>query len=130
MPTATHSIDAYQFLCLKGEVVTAQEELDEFNRGGVDNTTFKKLGSRGRPFQLLSIVDAPDLDDAKVGFLAYVALTATTVTLIKDGINWGTFVVKRVDIAPNGMKAVANFAGGINPPSTAMLACVWTLHAI
>jgi hypothetical protein len=129
MPTAEHSINGLQFLCLKGEVFLRQEELETFNRGGVDGTAFRKLGKRGQPFELISIVDAPSLEDAKAGFEAYRDIVATNpVTVIKDGINWGNYVVLRVSLAPKGIKAVANFAGGLNAPSLALLTCRWELH--
>lgn len=128
MPIATHSIDGLQFLCLLGDVQERQQQIEAFARGGVDGHGFRKLGKRGEPFELTSIVDAPSLEQAKVGYEAYLARVATNpVVLIKDGLNWGTYVVMHVALAPKGIKAIANMAGGINPPSMAMLTCKWTL---
>lgn len=128
MPTATHSIDGLPFLCLKGDVQERQEQVEAFARGGVPGHGFRRLGSRGEPFELLSIVDAPSLEQAKVGYEAYLMKTAANpVVLIKDGLNWGTYVVMHVSLAPQGIKAIANMAGGINPPSMALLTCKWVL---
>ena len=129
MPIAEHSIGGLQFLCLQGSPQLAQEQLERFSRGGVDGHGFRRLGTRGESFELISIVDAPSLASARsVGYPAYVALVATEpVPLVKDGVAWGNYVVEKVSLAPNGIRAVANFVGGLNPPSLALLVCRWQL---
>lgn len=128
MPIAEHSIDGLQFLTLRGDVAERQEDLEAFSRGGVDGWGFRRLGKRGEPFELVSFVDMPSLEDAQAAYEDYLTRTATNpVPLIKDGLSWGTYMVKRVTLMPSGIRAVASFAGGINAPSLALLSCRWIL---
>lgn len=128
MPIAEQSIAGLQFLTLQGSVEVEQQGLERFARGSIDGYGYKKLGQRNQPFELVSFVDCASLLDAQSLYSVYLTKQATGFwPLIKDGLAWGNYVVERVTIMPNGMRAQANCAGGINPPSLALLSCRWLL---
>lgn len=157
MPIADHSLELLDadgnslspavkphFLSLKGNVQMRQEEAEQWARGGVAGHGFRRLGQRGTPFVLTSVVDAPSLAvAADIYGLVYRKIpNAGLVDLEKDDLEWGQYMVRSVQVI--GLRAVGTMAGGFSPvdvsklglpsgysvstgASAALLTCRWTL---
>jgi hypothetical protein len=132
------------FLSMKGPIQFRQERAERLARGGIDGHGFDKTGSRGEPFALSTVVDAPSLQVAKDLYkLTYSLIPhAGLVAVTKDGIDCGWFMVERCQLI--GWRACGEMAGGFSPaavtklglpsgysvsngPSAALLTIRWTL---
>lgn len=99
-----------QFDDLTGSVLLRAEELEVLNRPGVDGSGVRKLGRRGRTFQLQSVVYAPSFEWAKTAIEFYNTLPGMDpLYLIKQSVQYGSFLVLRV--TPDDPQAVYNVAG-------------------
>lgn len=129
---ANDSIGPYAFLGLYGAPVWPLEQTAVIQRVGVDGSAFLYTGRRSRPFQLESIVDAANMEQAAAGILAYQTLPGSgPVALVQGGVAWSEadLWVVVLDVQARAIKA-ALVDGGINPPSLAILEATWTLLGI
>lgn len=95
---------------LIGEVVLRSEQIEVLNRPGVAGSGARKLGSRGKEFELESVLYCPNWQYAKdIGayYKSFVGLDP--MHLIKQSVAWGTFLVLDVDVMST--EAVYNVCG-------------------
>jgi len=123
------------FLTLLGGVERPSQQVgDLIARPGVDGLGIWRTGIRGRPFQLRSMVDVPDLAAGRMFFAAYRLLMGGALQiLIQDGYNFFAaegFNVAVLDVQLQQLKTIKTAVGGFNPPSNAKLVCEWTLVAV
>jgi len=150
MPIAEHSIEVldedgdeldpavkFTFLNLLGAPQLGQEKLERWERAGIDGPGYRKIGKRGIPFQLTSIIDVETIGDGLEGYQVYLTAAGhNPCRLIKDGEDWGVFKVIGVQLASLSAIGVGSMIGGLGataePPyvSGALLACHWALEWI
>ena len=84
---------------LSGEVITRAEQIEILSRPGVDGSGARRLGKRGEPFELTSVVYGPNWAWAKAGQLYYKAMVGQDpFYVIKQSVNWGTYILLGVNI--------------------------------
>jgi len=127
-------IGQFEFIALHGSPVPPQEQLAVLSRPGVDGNAVWKTGERGSPFQLVSVVDAEDVDSAYSEALRYKKLIGKDpVELVKDGVEMETkfnyrVLVRNVEVIR--IRATLVSSGGLVADSRAKIVCRWTLQAI
>lgn len=126
------SIGTFNFLALRGTPIWPVEQVKIIQRAGVDGSAFLFTGKRCPPFQLLSIVDAADMETGAAGLLLYQDLIDDApVALVQGGVDWSDagLYVKVLDVQQRALYA-ALVAGGLTAGSTAILEAVWTLQGL
>lgn len=136
MPAA-NSLDSFGFICLNamgrrgGVPPIMQQQIGVVQRPGVDGTGFIRLGSKGQPFQAVSVVDVDTFANA-------VALAASYQSLARDeayelvwcGVNFSTAHGTRyfvVDVQPPVVERCSVSSGGLASGGQATVEAVWTL---
>lgn len=134
---AVHSIGAFNFITLDGTAgpgappQIAREQSMLTQRPGVDGTGILQLGSKGRPFQMVSVVDATSVAAGHTLQSLYAAICNDALyTVIANDVNYATayntqYVV--LDVEPLGVRRVGAAVGGLSSPSLAVVAALWTL---
>lgn len=106
-------------------------QVQPIQRGGVDDTTFVRLGTKGDPFQMISFRDEDDLQAALDLMKEYVDSKGTDpMTLIWAGIDFETdYETKYVvlDVVPLHIAAIRTASGGLSNLKGAILYALWTL---
>jgi hypothetical protein len=128
-----NSIGSEQFLEIVGMPDLAKMRLDLVERPGVDGTGIWETGTRGKPFTLLTRVDAEDLRAAIETFARYCKFPEQdSVDLMVQDVSFLTygFTFQVLDVRPREICELANSSGGLNPPSLAWCECEWDLVAI
>lgn len=134
MGLKTCKIDVHEMLFWQGQPppLTLQEiVMDE--RAGVDGTELTRIGTRGKPFQLVSQVDCRDIDDCYATYDTYKDLIdGDPVELIWYDVNSTTYdyKVQVLAVVPSKIQTIKSAIGGKNPPSEGFLECVWSLIQI
>ncbi len=112
MPVLTNSIGTYEFLEIQGAPHLRQEQLELIERAGVDGSGVRKLGARGKPFQIRTINYETDFAAAKSKMDNYKALVgADPVELIRQDETEGTFLV--LGVIEEQRYAIMNAVGGL-----------------
>jgi hypothetical protein len=128
MPVQTNSIGDFTFIDLVGTIYLRQESLEVIERPGVVGTGFRKLAARGKPFELVSINYVWDFATARTALIAYNALVGEDpVAVIRNSINYGTFVVLNVTEAEPPF-AVYNVIGTPDTSVQVRQTIKWQLH--
>jgi hypothetical protein len=135
MALLDNSIGAHRFIAIYGVPEPPREVLELDERGGTDGTEITKLGIKGRPFQLVTHVDAVSYNFARSTFDQYRLLIADPpVDLIVGGVNSSAanppYKVKVLNVTPIRIDRIAGAVGGLNAPSAGWLECAWDLIAI
>jgi hypothetical protein len=131
--SAINYIGSYPFLDIEGEVpLVSGEQLRLIEREGVDGVFIMQTGERGKPFNVRTIVDAPNLATAMSYYNSYVtAIDSDPLTLTWHGLNLsaGNQLYQVLDVrpVPGMIRWVGAVAGGLNYPSFAICMCDWTL---
>mgnify|MGYP000995828325 FL=1 len=102
-------------------------------RAGVDGTELTRIGTRGKPFQLVSQVDQADVDSCYATLNQYKTLIdGDPVDLVWYGVNSSTYgyKVQVLGVMPTKIQKIASAIGGKNAPSNGFLECVWSLIQI
>jgi len=122
------SIGGRSVLSIDGDFDLATgEQLEDITRANVDGISYRKLGKRGHPFQLISLVDVATAGAAKAELEAYKALQGTLVTVVDDtGASVSQLAVLSVRRA-GPVRRVVNPVGGVNGGSY-LLAARWDLE--
>lgn len=95
---------------LAGEVVLRGEELEILNRPGVEGCGARKLGRRGKPFELAAVLYCPDWQYAHDILANYQTLIGLDpLYLTKQSVAWGTFLV--LEVAATRTEAVYSVCG-------------------
>lgn len=112
MPVHTNSIGEYQFLQMDGSIYLRQQQLELIERDGVNGTGVRKLGLRGKPFQLVTTNYEETFATAHTKMLAYKLLVGDDpVTLTYKSIDKGTFLV--LGVVESDCFAIFNSIGGL-----------------
>lgn len=112
MPVHTNSIGDFQFLEIQGPPYLRQEQVELIERDGVDGSGVRKLGKRGKPFQVTTINYVESYDVAKSKMAEYKDSVADDpVELIRQGTSEGTFTV--LGVVERERYAIFNALGGI-----------------
>lgn len=121
------SIGGYTQITIRGAVDTgAGENLENITRPHVDGIAFRKIGKRGRPVEVVTVVDVASGSAAKTEFENYEALQGTLITVVDDAANsWANVAVLSVHRA--GIRAVTTPVGGVRGGAW-LLRCRWTLQ--
>ena len=120
-------------MSLDGEVDAPREQVELLTRPGVPGIAILRQGRRGRPFQLRSFVDAPDLATARNYYVQYAALIGEApVEIVKAGLSLSgeAFYVQVLDVRPLLIAPLLMAVGGLNPPSAASIECQWDLVGV
>lgn len=123
-------IGAYNFVTLKGEINPGSgHQMEEITRPGVDGVAFRRIGRRGFPFKVQSMVDVATDSAAAALLSSYKALQGTVVSLTDEtGQVWNNIVV--LNVRPAGRKYVVAKSGGLDAGQTGYLVrCEWMLQA-
>ena len=126
---ATNKIGVYEFIELVRPADIHDEDVEIITRPGVDGIILRRLGKRGKPFDLISREDVASLTAGRQGISAYKDMIGgDAVVVIQNGVTLAPdyFVVA---VRPLRLRAIATATGGLNPPSNAWLECAWTLVA-
>jgi hypothetical protein len=127
MPIHTNTIDAYEFEDIRGSLQPRSEELEVFSRPGVDDTTVRLTGVRGRPVQIQTMHYVADFTAAKNALSAYVQLKdGSSYEIVQHTVSFGDFRI--LDVVQVSARAVANVVGSIVPNATVEQICVWTVQ--
>jgi len=132
---AENRIGDFQFLALHGAPVGLSEQLLVLSRPSVDGVAIWKLGRRGRPFSLRSVVDATSFEAARAMHDRYLGLKgADPVDLVWSDIELTTekIMVAVLDVrpVPGRTRSMLTLVGGLNPPSLGWVECDWDLIAV
>lgn len=122
------SIGSFTFLTLKGGVsIGSGMTLQEITRPNVDGISYRKVGKRGEPFQVNTVIDLLNYPTAKTRVSDYAAMQGTLVTLVEEsGSTWNNVLVlntRHVETVP-----IRSSVGGITANSLVLLSMVWTLR--
>jgi hypothetical protein len=125
-----NSIGEFEFLALLGEVEAVRQVIELDERPGTNGTTVTWTGRKGKPFQLISQVDAVDYAHARTLYNLYLTLTdSNPVPIVQGGVP--SEIVQVLDVQPLRIGALAGSAGQrIHPPSKGWCECLWTLVAV
>ena len=133
---AIHSIGPFNFITLDGggpggPPQIARERSMLVQRPGVNGTGVIQLGTKGRPFQMRSVVDTTSVaagHDLQALYAA--ACNDALYAIISNGVNYATayntwYVV--LDVEPLGVRRIGASVGGLSVPSFAVVLAGWTL---
>lgn len=114
MPLA-NLIDDFEFFDLQGAIVYRQEQLEIFERAGVNGSGIRRLGQRGEPFELVSVQFHEDFAAALAALQDYGDLAGTDpVELVRNGESHGDYLVLNVkEIATEAVSTIC--ADGVDP---------------
>ena len=121
-------IGTFDFISLKGGVIPGSgEQVEEITRPNVDGVAYRKIGKRGEPFEMESLVDVLDAAAAKTLLTNYKALQGTLQNLeLEDGSIYSNVIV--LNIRETGRQVVTNSIGGLVANSTILVRASWTLE--
>lgn len=130
MSYLTNTLGPFAFLEIMGDPQFPTGDIDLVARPGVNGFALWFTGVRGKPFSLMSLVDAPTLGDAydlydQYRFLIGAGLQALTWRNINMTSVSIMFAV--LDVRPLQIRQVAKFVGGLNSNPGAICRCEWTL---
>lgn len=131
---ATNKIEDRLFISLMGEFVLPSEDIEVTLRPGIDGLTFVRLGKRGHPFRIHSVVDAESYSQAQSEMEAYYALVgANPVGCIKNDFDFEAAFSMRfevINVMPLSIRKQFAAVGGLRPPSEAIVEAEWELVAV
>lgn len=132
MALPTNKIGDFYFLALNGVIVPPAEVLSLDERPGVDGTEFTKEGVKGRPFQLLSYVDADDYAAARALAVNYLTMIQTDpVEIVQGGVSTldGAYRVKVLNVQAEA-RAIGGGVGSVNPNARGLVQALWDLISV
>lgn len=126
MAYLTNSIGAYQFASIRGAIFKPQEQLEILTRPGVNGNGLRRLGRRGKPFELVTVAFYADLTAAKTALEDYQTLPGSVaLTLTRSGVDHGDYNV--LEVQEVDTFAVTTPCGNADPTATACMILKWTL---
>lgn len=128
-----NSIGIFRFVSLSRPPELLLEQVVTRARPGVNGVMLQRVGRRGKPFQVVSVVDAGTLGQAADLYYAYsllvgenaVSVVWADVPFINAGVLY--FVT---EISEPRMRRIVRGHGGLNGVSYARLECTWTLQPV
>lgn len=136
MALKDNSIGTFQFIALIGEPIAPTQRVMLDDRPGVTGTEVTLLARKGRPFQLISQVDAVDYDDANDLYLSYrETIEQDALELTKGGISTlasDNYNVKVIDVVPLRILPIRGAVGNkiASTGNQGFCECQWTLIAV
>jgi hypothetical protein len=127
-----NKLGPHTFLGLTGDISPPKEVVSADERPAVNGTELTKEGQKGRPFVMVSWVDAESYDAARADALEYRDLIgAEPVEMVVGGVssNLEGYKVAVLDVQAKA-SALAASKGGLNAPSLGLVEAQWTLIAI
>lgn len=126
MPVHTNSINGFLFLEMQGPPYLRQQQLEIIERPGVDGSGVRRLGKRGKPFQLQTTNYLADFSEAHNAMLAYKDLVGDDpVSLTRRTVSEGTFLV--LEVVERNCYAIFNSLGGFDGGEEVCHEVIWTL---
>lgn len=126
MPVHTNTIDNFHFLGMEGAPHLRQEELEIFERPGVDGSGVRKLGARGKPFEVRTTNYVASFTVAKELMDQYKALAGEDpVEWIRQSVSEGTFLV--LAVRETARYAIFNALGGFDGGEEVCHEVTWVL---
>ena len=118
------SIGGNSVISLRGQIDSGEgERLENITRAHVDGVAFRKVGKRGAPFAMTSLVDCASASAAKSTFGTYKALEGTLTTVVDDaGNSWSNVAV--LNVRRNSIRQVYTPVGGVAGGGW-LLSCQW-----
>lgn len=124
----------FQFISLSRAVSRPVHRVERELRPGIDGVTFWRTGRRAEPFDLVSVVDTPDVG----GALALLAAYEDTVGSDPVEAVWADLALPELlvlvhNVVPldEGLHATLLGLGGVNGVATfGLLRCQWTVEPI
>jgi len=135
MSLLTNSIGGFEFIGLHGTPIYPAQTKRADDRPGADGTEFIISGKKGRPFNMISQVDAANYAAACYYLLQYQSLIdSAAVEMVQAGVSSSSlgFRVTVIDVQLNRPIFPCTGASGnrLNPPSFAFLEARWDLVAV
>jgi len=124
---AANRLGSEDFIRISGGVDVPGERTQEISRPRVDGVALRKVGKRGRPFSMRSVVDVLTAGATADAADAYAKMMGTIVSLY-DGLGnqWTELAVR--DVVVDTPRRMRNGVGGVNGGSYIVRA-TWTLQA-
>lgn len=117
----------HTFLALKGEVQGIGQTVADISRPGVDGHEYRREGKRGRPFDLVGIVDADDNATASTMMTAFQNMRGTLVKIEDDhGAIYNDVMV--LDVVKESQRPIGRAVGGLSATAQTLLAVRFTLQ--
>jgi hypothetical protein len=127
MPFHQNSIGSFQFLSMDGAVYPRQQQKELIERSGVGGTGARKLGIRGRPFELLTTNYEQSLIAAEGKLQEYADLCDEDVPIavVKNGVPEGSFIL--LEVRERARFAIFNAVGGFEGGEECQHEVIWTM---
>jgi hypothetical protein len=110
-----------------------QQELMTRSRPGVDGVSLQRLGTRGKPFQVTSVVDAPTLYGAMSiaqQYASIIGVAAVEVVWASDPFSARGHWFYPMAVDTTRLNRLVLGHGGLNGTSYARLEAIWTLQPV
>jgi hypothetical protein len=117
-------IGAQTFIRLDGDVDPQSQTLAEITRIGVNGVAFKKMGVRGKVFQLTGIADFASAAASDAIHDTYRAMIGSLVTVRLNTVDRTNYLV--LDVQSQRLPQVASAVGGL-VGGNFLVSSVWTL---
>jgi len=106
------SIAGYPLISLQGAPVPVVDQIQTWTRPGQDGIGVTKIGRRGQPFVMVSMVDVADADQAAAATDTFCAMQGGFVSVDSGSSGFhGNLLVLHVD--PVEPVPIANSVGGV-----------------
>lgn len=129
MPVYINKIGDFQFLEMDGVFHLRQQELEPITRVGIDGTGLRRLGERGKPFEVVTLNYEADFDSAEDKVDEYLELVGSDpVAVIRFSESEGDFFVLQVR-EQRPPFAIFNSLGGLVGGEQVCHLVSWTLLA-
>lgn len=127
MPIHTNSIGGFEFLSMEGQVFYRQQDIERIERLGVSGSGARRLGERGKPFDVLTMNYEADEQAAADKFQEYVDLKndSDLVGVVRHDVPEGFFLI--LEVREQGRYAIMNAVGGFTGGEECCHEVVWTL---
>ena len=92
------SIGEHRFLQLTGAINPGGgEQLEDITRPGIDGVAWRRIGKRGIPFQLRSVVNLSSADKVQTQLISYQQTQGQIVNIVdQHALSWDGYLVLRV----------------------------------
>ena len=124
-------IGNFRFVTLSRPPELLQQQVLVRSRPGVDGVMIQRTGSRARPFQVASMVDAGTIEQAFTLYHGYTQLVGGNAV----SVVWADQALVNISIGcvvlgvePVDIRRIVRGHGGLNGWSYARCECLWTLQ--
>lgn len=126
MGVLTNSIGLYNFDDLRGNIPRRSQQLQIFNRPGIDGIVARKTGSRTGAVRITTHHYVLNWQAARDSIDAYKTLIgADPVTIIQHDVNYGTYLIASVEQVE--ARAAFNTIGSLVANAQVKQVVAWTI---